>query len=200
MRYRPVGSNGYFWPKWYVKYFVLFCCLLVGKTKQCTQAKPEGFTFHTSHLQLPGWCAAGFLSPSSPGSFPGRVGNPGGSQSSSHAGGPRGVGRPSGEPRTSAGHLLLLSPQQHHCSGGRSGRSCSSNADKLRHSNFASMKQRYPSIMLTAYSADARIPLAGLLRYTETLKEAIRIHGATTAKPGQWKWTTHCRSKSSHRV
>ncbi|XP_075902331.1 prolyl endopeptidase-like [Nelusetta ayraudi] len=47
-------------------------------------------------------------------------------------------------------------------------------------SNIAA--QRYPSIMLTAYSADARVPLPGVLRYTEKLKEAVRTHGATTAK------------------
>ncbi|KAA8583586.1 hypothetical protein FQN60_014794 [Etheostoma spectabile] len=36
--------------------------------------------------------------------------------------------------------------------------------------------QRYPSILLTAYSGDARVPLAGVLKYTEQLKSAIHTH------------------------
>ncbi|XP_061767192.1 prolyl endopeptidase-like isoform X2 [Nerophis ophidion] len=32
--------------------------------------------------------------------------------------------------------------------------------------------QRYPSMLLTAYSADSRVPLAGVLKYVEKLKEA----------------------------
>ncbi|KAM3863381.1 prolyl endopeptidase-like [Diretmus argenteus] len=36
--------------------------------------------------------------------------------------------------------------------------------------------QRYPSMLLTAYSGDARVPLAGVLKYTEQLKKAIHTH------------------------
>ncbi|XP_068565515.1 prolyl endopeptidase-like isoform X1 [Cebidichthys violaceus] len=36
--------------------------------------------------------------------------------------------------------------------------------------------QCYPSILLTAYSGDRRVPLAGVLRYTEQLKNAIHTH------------------------
>ncbi|XP_070697693.1 prolyl endopeptidase-like [Pempheris klunzingeri] len=36
--------------------------------------------------------------------------------------------------------------------------------------------QCYPSILLTAYSGDARVPLAGVLKYTERLKNAIHTH------------------------
>ncbi|XP_040034180.2 prolyl endopeptidase-like [Gasterosteus aculeatus] len=36
--------------------------------------------------------------------------------------------------------------------------------------------QCYPSILLTAYSDDPRVPLAGVLRYTELLKKALRTH------------------------
>uniref|UniRef100_UPI0037E8CC89 prolyl endopeptidase-like n=1 Tax=Semicossyphus pulcher TaxID=241346 RepID=UPI0037E8CC89 len=42
--------------------------------------------------------------------------------------------------------------------------------------------QCYPSILLTAYSDDARVPLAGVLRYSEKLKEAIHIHFLTKPK------------------
>ncbi|KAM9344517.1 prolyl endopeptidase-like [Symphorus nematophorus] len=41
--------------------------------------------------------------------------------------------------------------------------------------------QCYPSILLTAYSGDARVPLAGVLKYTEQLKNAIHTH--FTMKP-----------------
>ncbi|XP_054455840.1 prolyl endopeptidase-like [Anoplopoma fimbria] len=41
--------------------------------------------------------------------------------------------------------------------------------------------QCYPSILLTAYSGDPRVPLAGVLRYTERLKNAINTH--STMKP-----------------
>ncbi|KAF7662440.1 hypothetical protein LDENG_00234740 [Lucifuga dentata] len=36
--------------------------------------------------------------------------------------------------------------------------------------------QRYPSVLLTAYSEDARVPLAGVLKYYEQLKKAIHAH------------------------
>ncbi|XP_038592764.1 prolyl endopeptidase-like isoform X1 [Micropterus salmoides] len=41
--------------------------------------------------------------------------------------------------------------------------------------------QCYPSILLTAYSGDARVPLAGVLKYNEQLKNAIHTH--FTMKP-----------------
>ncbi|KAI3363378.1 hypothetical protein L3Q82_011996, partial [Scortum barcoo] len=41
--------------------------------------------------------------------------------------------------------------------------------------------QCYPSILLTAYSGDARVPLSGVLKYTEKLKTAI--HTYFTKKP-----------------
>ncbi|XP_023250193.1 prolyl endopeptidase-like [Seriola lalandi dorsalis] len=36
--------------------------------------------------------------------------------------------------------------------------------------------QHYPSMLLTAYRGDARVPLAGVLKYTEQLKKAIHTH------------------------
>ncbi|KAK1906001.1 Prolyl endopeptidase-like [Dissostichus eleginoides] len=36
--------------------------------------------------------------------------------------------------------------------------------------------QCYPSMLLTAYSGDARVPLAGVLKYTKLLKKAIHTH------------------------
>uniref|UniRef100_UPI0009B306A4 prolyl endopeptidase-like n=1 Tax=Monopterus albus TaxID=43700 RepID=UPI0009B306A4 len=42
--------------------------------------------------------------------------------------------------------------------------------------------QRYPSMLLTAYSGDARVPLAGVLRYTEQLKKAIHTHFTVNPK------------------
>ncbi|XP_030604695.1 prolyl endopeptidase-like [Archocentrus centrarchus] len=36
--------------------------------------------------------------------------------------------------------------------------------------------QHYPSMLLTAYSGDTRVPLAGVLKYTEQLKKAIHTH------------------------
>ncbi|XP_037535396.1 prolyl endopeptidase-like [Nematolebias whitei] len=36
--------------------------------------------------------------------------------------------------------------------------------------------QQYPSMLLTAYSGDPRVPLEGVLKYTERLKEAIHAH------------------------
>lgn len=100
------------------------------------------------------------------------------------------MGRPGGAPTPQAGHLVLLPPQQHRRSGGVNGRRSWSNAaDVFRLCNSASLSaaldQRYPSVMLTAYGADARVPLPGVLRYTEKLKEAVRTHAATGAKPGE---------------
>ncbi|KAG7334241.1 hypothetical protein KOW79_002648 [Hemibagrus wyckioides] len=36
--------------------------------------------------------------------------------------------------------------------------------------------QLYPSMLITAYSEDSRVPLAGVLKYVEKLKKAIQIH------------------------
>ncbi|XP_015233660.1 PREDICTED: prolyl endopeptidase-like [Cyprinodon variegatus] len=42
--------------------------------------------------------------------------------------------------------------------------------------------QLYPSMLLTAYSGDPRVPLEGVLRYTKLVKKAIRSHISTTSK------------------
>nr|XP_033468779.1 prolyl endopeptidase-like [Epinephelus lanceolatus] len=42
--------------------------------------------------------------------------------------------------------------------------------------------QCYPSILLTAYSDDARVPLAGVLKYAEQLSNAIHTHFTTKPK------------------
>ncbi|XP_054655413.1 prolyl endopeptidase-like isoform X2 [Dunckerocampus dactyliophorus] len=42
--------------------------------------------------------------------------------------------------------------------------------------------QRYPSMLLTAYSGDSRAPLAGVLKYSEKLKEAVQAHFSMAAK------------------
>ncbi|KAM7385362.1 hypothetical protein PAMP_001449 [Pampus punctatissimus] len=42
--------------------------------------------------------------------------------------------------------------------------------------------QRYPSMLLTAYSNDTRVPLAGVLKYTEQIKKAIITHLAINSK------------------
>ncbi|KAK2921679.1 prolyl endopeptidase-like [Channa argus] len=42
--------------------------------------------------------------------------------------------------------------------------------------------QDYPSMLLTAYSGDARVPVAGVLRYTEQLKKAITTHFSSNPK------------------
>ncbi|TNM99524.1 hypothetical protein fugu_012557 [Takifugu bimaculatus] len=44
--------------------------------------------------------------------------------------------------------------------------------------------QPYPSILLTAYRDDSRIPLAGVLRYSQTLKSAINAYSTTKSKSG----------------
>ncbi|KAK3573983.1 hypothetical protein QTP86_034381 [Hemibagrus guttatus] len=36
--------------------------------------------------------------------------------------------------------------------------------------------QLYPSMLITAYSEDSRVPLAGVLKYVEKLKKAIQMH------------------------
>nr|XP_057915020.1 prolyl endopeptidase-like [Doryrhamphus excisus] len=42
--------------------------------------------------------------------------------------------------------------------------------------------QRYPSMLLTAYSSDSRAPLSGVLKYSEKLKEAVQLHFNMAAK------------------
>uniref|UniRef100_A0A4W6DR40 Prolyl endopeptidase n=1 Tax=Lates calcarifer TaxID=8187 RepID=A0A4W6DR40_LATCA len=49
--------------------------------------------------------------------------------------------------------------------------------------------QRYPSMLLTAYSSDARVPLAGVLKYTEQLKKAIHTYLTTNPKSGMYTHT-----------
>ncbi|CAN9499618.1 unnamed protein product [Ophioblennius macclurei] len=41
--------------------------------------------------------------------------------------------------------------------------------------------QRYPSMLLTAYRDDARIPLAGVIKYTERLQKAVNAHVNTNS-------------------
>lgn len=36
--------------------------------------------------------------------------------------------------------------------------------------------QLYPSMLITAYSEDSRVPLAGVLNYVEKLRKAIQTH------------------------
>ncbi|XP_076600019.1 prolyl endopeptidase-like isoform X2 [Chaetodon auriga] len=43
--------------------------------------------------------------------------------------------------------------------------------------------QHYPSILLTAYSDDARVPLSGVLKYTERLRKAIHTYFTMKPKP-----------------
>ncbi|KAG7512974.1 prolyl endopeptidase-like [Solea senegalensis] len=45
--------------------------------------------------------------------------------------------------------------------------------------------QCYPSMLLTAYRGDARIPLTGVLKYTQRLKEAVHTHFTTNPKQEQ---------------
>uniref|UniRef100_A0A3Q4MQP9 Prolyl endopeptidase n=1 Tax=Neolamprologus brichardi TaxID=32507 RepID=A0A3Q4MQP9_NEOBR len=44
--------------------------------------------------------------------------------------------------------------------------------------------QHYPSMLLTAYSGDNMVPLAGVLKYTEQLKKAIHTHSSMKPKSG----------------
>uniref|UniRef100_A0A3P9KTB9 Prolyl endopeptidase n=1 Tax=Oryzias latipes TaxID=8090 RepID=A0A3P9KTB9_ORYLA len=43
--------------------------------------------------------------------------------------------------------------------------------------------QHYPSMLLTTYREDPRIPLAGVLKYTDLLKKAIGTHISSNPKP-----------------
>ncbi|XP_022054528.2 prolyl endopeptidase-like [Acanthochromis polyacanthus] len=46
--------------------------------------------------------------------------------------------------------------------------------------------QRYPSMLLTAYSGDARVPLAGIIKYAEKLKTVIHTHLSMQPK-SEWE-------------
>ncbi|XP_028927954.1 prolyl endopeptidase-like isoform X2 [Ornithorhynchus anatinus] len=60
--------------------------------------------------------------------------------------------------------------------------------------------QRYPAVRITAYENDQRIPLEGLLRYTQSLREAVRAHGRDSATGGGPEPTVilDVRAKGSH--
>uniref|UniRef100_A0A671Y3Z4 Prolyl endopeptidase n=1 Tax=Sparus aurata TaxID=8175 RepID=A0A671Y3Z4_SPAAU len=58
--------------------------------------------------------------------------------------------------------------------------------------------QCYPSMLLTAYSDDARVPLSGVLKYAEKLKKAIYTHFTVKPKSGTCTRTlSHILSKQS---
>ncbi|XP_055672109.1 prolyl endopeptidase-like isoform X7 [Falco peregrinus] len=46
--------------------------------------------------------------------------------------------------------------------------------------------QCYPSVFITAYENDQRIPLAGVLRYVQKLRKAALDHASRTSKEGSW--------------
>ncbi|KAM7118226.1 prolyl endopeptidase-like isoform 1-T1 [Ciconia maguari] len=46
--------------------------------------------------------------------------------------------------------------------------------------------QRYPSVFITAYENDQRIPLTGVLRYVQKLRKAALDHASRTSKKGNW--------------
>lgn len=50
--------------------------------------------------------------------------------------------------------------------------------------HFFFVWQHYPSMLLTTYREDPRIPLAGVLKYTDLLKKAIGTHISSNPKPG----------------
>ena len=66
------------------------------------------------------------------------------------------------------------------------------------------MRQHYPSMLLTAYSGDPRIPLAGVLKYTGCLKKAILTHHSMEPKSGTCThtlincWQCRCIQMISH--
>lgn len=55
------------------------------------------------------------------------------------------------------------------------------------------VRKNYPSMLLTAYISDTRVPLAGVLRYTEQLKKAIHTHFTMNPDSGM---CTHALSHS----
>ncbi|XP_075352387.1 prolyl endopeptidase-like isoform X4 [Mycteria americana] len=46
--------------------------------------------------------------------------------------------------------------------------------------------QCYPSVFITAYENDQRIPLTGVLRYVQKLRKAALDHASRTSKKGNW--------------
>ncbi|XP_064302156.1 prolyl endopeptidase-like isoform X6 [Phalacrocorax carbo] len=46
--------------------------------------------------------------------------------------------------------------------------------------------QYYPSVFITAYENDQRIPLTGVLRYVQKLRKAALDHAKRTSKKGNW--------------
>uniref|UniRef100_A0A667XQC1 Prolyl endopeptidase n=1 Tax=Myripristis murdjan TaxID=586833 RepID=A0A667XQC1_9TELE len=58
--------------------------------------------------------------------------------------------------------------------------------------------QRYPSMLLTAYSGDARVPLAGVIQYTERLKKAIHTHFTIHPVSGKYCQTLSLSLSLSH--
>ncbi|XP_014806536.1 PREDICTED: prolyl endopeptidase-like isoform X3 [Calidris pugnax] len=44
--------------------------------------------------------------------------------------------------------------------------------------------QCYPSVFITAYENDQRVPLSGVLRYVQKLRKAVLDHGSRTSKKG----------------
>ncbi|XP_074674144.1 prolyl endopeptidase-like isoform X1 [Strix aluco] len=46
--------------------------------------------------------------------------------------------------------------------------------------------QCYPSVFITAYENDQRIPLTGVLRYIQKLRKAALDHASRTSKKGNW--------------
>nr|XP_047913693.1 prolyl endopeptidase-like isoform X10 [Anser cygnoides] len=47
-------------------------------------------------------------------------------------------------------------------------------------------QQYYPSVFITAYENDQRIPLTGVLRYVQKLRKAALDHAGRTKKKGNW--------------
>ncbi|NWR31278.1 PPCEL protein, partial [Tachuris rubrigastra] len=69
--------------------------------------------------------------------------------------------------------------------------------------------QRYPSVFITAYENDQRIPLTGVLQYVQKLRKAALDHASRTSKKGNWIPNiildvqangSHCDSSWEHSV
>ncbi|KFW89037.1 Prolyl endopeptidase-like, partial [Manacus vitellinus] len=69
--------------------------------------------------------------------------------------------------------------------------------------------QCYPSVFITAYENDQRIPLTGVLRYVQKLRKAALDHASRTSKKGNWipkiildvqANGSHCDSSWEHSV
>uniref|UniRef100_A0A672UM94 Prolyl endopeptidase n=1 Tax=Strigops habroptila TaxID=2489341 RepID=A0A672UM94_STRHB len=46
--------------------------------------------------------------------------------------------------------------------------------------------QCYPSVFITAYENDQRVPLTGVLRYVQKLRKAVLDHASRTSEKGNW--------------